>query len=507
MTAAGFSPDDRASGVLLHVTSLPSPYGIGDLGPTAYRWVDRLVEAGQSWWQVLPLGPTWQGNSPYHALSTFAGNPLLISLERLVEEGLLEQADCQNVGFPRQEVDFDAVAPWKRGLIERAWSRFQAGAAAELREAFARFCDQQASWLEDFALFRALAVRLGNDHLAWPDGLKRRQPEALQKAREENAEAMDVTRFAQFLFFRQLADLRRYAGERGLELMGDLPFFIAPDSSDVWADPEFFLLDENLRPRVIAGVPPDYFSADGQLWGNPIYDWEALQRTGYRWWIDRLRALLSQVDLLRLDHFRAFVAAWHIPADSPTARSGSWRPGPGADFFHVVREALGGLPFVAEDLGLITDDVYHLRDEFNLPGMRVLQFAFDGNPRHPFLPHNFVHNTVVYTGTHDNDTTRGWYNTQTEETRRIMWEYLGREPGEECEVAWELLRLAWNSPAALAIAPLQDLLNLGTEARMNVPGHPDGNWRWRVTEEALAPEIFQRLRDMTEAAGRLPGKQ
>jgi 4-alpha-glucanotransferase len=504
MKLAGFPPDYRAAGVLLHVTSLPSPYGVGDLGPSAYRWVDRLTEAGQSWWQILPLGPTWQCNSPYDALSTFAGNPLLISPDRLVEDGLLDREACQDVAFTEHEVDYDAVAPWKRQLLDQAWSRFEAGAAPDLRDHFARFRDQQAWWLDDYALFRALSGKLGADHLQWPEGLRRRDPAALSAARQQHARAMDVIRFSQFLFFRQLKDLRRYAGDHGLELMGDLPFFIAPDSSDVWASPDRFLLDEDLRPRVVAGVPPDYFSADGQLWGNPIYDWEAMRQTGYRWWIDRLRALLSQVDLLRLDHFRAFVNAWHVPAESPTARNGEWRPGPGADFFREAGKALGGLPLVAEDLGLITDDVYALRDEFNLPGMRVLQFAFDGNPNHPFLPHNFLHNTVAYTGTHDNDTTRGWYRAQNEETRRIMWEYLGREPGDESEVARELLRIVWNSRAALTIAPLQDLLNLGSEARMNVPGRPEGNWRWRVTEESLTPQVFEQLREMTEAAGRLP---
>jgi 4-alpha-glucanotransferase len=330
----------------------------------------------------------------------------------------------------------------------------------------------------------------------------RRDPPALDAARRELAGSIDRCRFGQFLLARQGAQLRDYAHQRGVRLMGDMPFFVSPQSADAWANPELFLLDDQCRPRVVAGVPPDYFSATGQLWGNPVYDWNALRQTRYRWWVDRLRTLLDQVHVIRLDHFRAFTAAWHVPVSAETAESGQWVPGPGADFFEVAREAFGGLPFVAEDLGLITDDVRQLRDQFQLPGMRVLQFAFDGDPYNAFLPRYYVSNAVVYTGTHDNDTTRGWYAKLPREQQAGVWRYLEQPEGGEDQVAWALLQLAWDSRAALAIAPLQDVLNLGSEARMNVPGKPEGNWSWRASASQLAGAAFSRLADLTAAAGR-----
>ena len=500
-----FPSSYRASGLLLHVTSLPSPYGIGDVGPAAIAWIDQLYEAGQSWWQALPLGPTGYGNSPYQALSSFAGNGLLISPDWLIEDGLLRYSDCTGVSFSRTNVDYDAIIRFKHGLLEKAWTNFTNARPAELRVTFEQFCHEQRDWLEDYALFRALKIRYnGAYYLEWPTELIQRVPKALAQVRRELASQVDQVRFAQFLLFRQGERLKKHARAKGVRLIGDLPFFVSPDSSDVWANSGLFLLDDQRRPQFLAGVPPDYFSAQGQLWGNPVYNWDRLRETGYRWCIDRLRALLAHVDVIRLDHFRAFAAAWHVPAGSPTAQSGQWVPGPGADFFNTVEKELGGLPFIAEDLGLITADVHALRDQFQIPGTRVLQFAFDGNSDNPYLPHNYASNAVVYTGTHDNPTSRGWYEELPPYQRQNLWRYLNSPQHDSREVAWDLMRLAWSSPAALAIAPLQDLLNLGAEARMNVPGRAEGNWSWRSTEELLSVADFHLLQDLTSSSNRLP---
>jgi 4-alpha-glucanotransferase len=502
--APPFPPEYRASGLLLHVTSLPSPYGIGDLGSSAFSWIDRLHDAGQRWWQALPLGPTGYGNSPYQSMSSFAGNALLISPGSLISEGLLQASDA-GPHFSADAVDYDSVLPSKQRLLETAWANFKAGRASDrdLALAYDEFCARQAHWLEDYALFRALKEKYHQAYyLEWPAELVRRSPSALAEARRELASQMDQVRFAQFLLFRQANQLKEHAHAKGVSLIGDLPFFVSPDSSDVWANPELFLLDEQHRPRFVAGVPPDYFSAEGQLWGNPVYNWDAVRATGYRWCIDRLGALLAHVDVIRLDHFRGFAAAWHVPAGAPTAQSGQWVAGPGASFFKAVETELGHLPFIAEDLGVITSDVKALRDQFRLPGMRVLQFAFDGHADNPYLPENFVHNTAAYTGTHDNATTREWYEELPDSERQNFWSYLKRAPGTGADAAPELMRLAWSSPAALAIAPLQDLLNLGTEARMNVPGRADGNWRWRVRQDMLSPQAFERLQDLTESSRR-----
>jgi 4-alpha-glucanotransferase len=492
----------------MHVTSLPSPYGIGDVGPAAYSWIDRLHEAGQSWWQALPLGPTGYGNSPYQALSSFAGNGLLVSPDLLIEEGLLTPRDCEEgLNFSKSDVDFDAVIAFKHRLLEQAWSNFSASPHQELRSDFERFCSEQAHWLDDYALFRALKRRYrGADFLDWPQELVRRNPSALSRARRDLTGEIDQSRFAQFILFRQGERLKDYAHQHGIRLIGDLPFFVSQDSSDVWANPECFQLDGRLRPRFVAGVPPDYFSATGQLWGNPVYNWEALRSTGYRWCIDRFKALLAHVDLVRLDHFRAFCAAWHIPPDARTAEPGHWVPGPGADFLKTTQQELGGLPFIAEDLGVITPDVVALRDQFGLPGMRVLQFAFDGNRENPHLPNNYSTNVVVYTGTHDNATTRAWFESSPDNVRRVLSTYVHADIRTD-GAAWQLLRLAWSSRASLAIAPLQDLLNLGSQGRMNLPGTAAGNWGWRCTEEMLTPSVFDRLRDLTSTSGRLSGFQ
>jgi 4-alpha-glucanotransferase len=499
-----FPPEYRASGLLLHATSLPSPYGVGDVGPAALTWIDCLAQSGQGWWQALPLGPTGYGNSPYQSLSSYAANALVISPDWLVEDGLLEAGDCQYRTTSPTAVDYDSVVPFKHGLLEKAWMNFSAGACPDLRPAYEQFRSEQAHWLEDYALFRALRDKFdGAYYLEWPQELVRRDSSALDRARRELAVQIGEVSFGQFLLFRQGERLKAHAHRKGLKLIGDLPFFVSGDSSDVWANPEMFLLDRQYRPRFVAGVPPDYFSAQGQLWGNPVYNWNSLRQSGYRWWISRLRALLSHVDVIRLDHFRGFAAAWHVPAGAHTAESGKWVPGPGADFFRAAEKELGALPFIAEDLGLITPDVYALRDQFQLPGMRVLQFAFDGHPDNPYLPGNYVSNTAVYTGTHDNPTTREWFEDLPDDQRQNLWKYLKRPPGASSEAAHALMSLAWSSSAALAMAPLQDLLNLGREARMNVPGRAEGNWRWRSTEQMLSDPAFEWLRELTKTSNRL----
>ena len=424
ITMPPFPPDYRASGVLLHVTSLPSRYGIGDVGPGALAWIDRLQEAGQTWWQALPTGPTGYGDSPYQLLSSFAGNGLLISPEWLIEDGLLPASECAISDLPATAVDYCSVIAFKHGLFDPLWSHFSSGARPDLKVPFQEFCHNQANWLDDYALFRALKAQFnGAYYLEWPAELVRRDSAALAQARRDLANRIDAIRLAQFVLFRQLERLREYAHARDVRIIGDLPFFVSPDSSDVWAHPEFFLLDGQQKPRFVAGVPPDYFSSQGQLWGNPVYDWDALRHTGYRWCIDRFRALLAQVDIVRLDHFRAFAGAWHVPAGAPTAQTGQWVPGPGADFFSVVQKELSALPFIAEDLGFVTPDVCALLERFQIPGNRILQFAFDGSSGNPHVPHNHVANTVVYTGNHDNPTTRAWFEELPEDQRQNLWSY------------------------------------------------------------------------------------
>jgi 4-alpha-glucanotransferase len=493
----------RGAGILLHFTSLPSRYGIGDLGPTAFKWIDRLSDAGQDWWQVLPLGVTGFGNSPYQPLSSFAGNWLLISPDALIKDGLLRASDYAGYDFPRDAVDYDAVTRFKRCVVETTWDRFRRGTRNDLRPAYEQFLINQAHWISDYALFRALKARYnGSYYVEWPSDLVHRVPSAMAQARRELMVEIDKVCFAQFLLSRQARQLKEYARTKGLRILGDLPFFVSPDSSDVWANPELFQLDDKRRPRFVAGVPPDYFSAQGQLWGNPVYNWDALRRTGYRWCLDRMRALLEYADAIRLDHFRAFAMAWHIPAGAPTAQSGTWIAGPGADFLEAAKRELGGLPFIAEDLGMITPDVSALRDRFELAGMRVLQFGFDGNPKNPHLPENYVHNVVAYTGTHDNNTTRGWFESLPDDQKQNVRNHLKSSEEQSHGIAEALMSLAWSSAAALAIAPLQDVLNLGAEARMNVPGRAEGNWRWRCNEGRLFESAFTWLGDLTKASRR-----
>ncbi|MCA9184518.1 MAG: 4-alpha-glucanotransferase [Pirellulaceae bacterium] len=493
----------RQSGLLLHVTSLPSPHGIGDLGPQARRWVDYLHDAQQRWWQILPVSPIGPGNSPYEPLSTFAGNVLLISPDDLVAEGFLAASDIEHSPLPNEVVDFDAVLNLKLPLLQKSHETFLARKSSHWNDEFSSFCHEHAGWLDDYALFYALHDRMGTrTYLDWPDELVNRDQAAMDQWRCELAGEIDACRFRQFLFFRQWRKLKEYARAKDVQIIGDLPFFVSPNSSDVWAHPELFLLDERRRPIFRAGVPPDYFSENGQLWGNPIYDWSAMENAGYRWWIERIRHLLLQVSLIRLDHFRAFAAAWHVPATAETAKDGEWREGPGAALFHVLHQALGALPFIAEDLGLITKDVRELRDAFHFPGMRVLQFAFDGTAENPFLPARYTVNSVAYTGTHDNNTTRGWYQNLDDAMRQVVWQVLQHEELPESDVAHLFMEMMWQSRAALAIAPLQDLLNLGAEARMNVPGEAEGNWLWRCPPDIWESPHWQSLRQMTVDAGR-----
>jgi len=490
----------RTAGVLLHPTSLPGPDGIGDLGAGARRFVDWLVEHGQGLWQVLPLGPTGFGDSPYQSLSALGGNPLLISCEHLAQAGWLTAADlAARPDLPVDRVDFGRVIPWKNLLLDKAWQRFRD--AGDLT-AWQAWCRRESAWLEDLVLFMAIKEDQGGKPWnEWPPVLVQRQLADLDLVRERLADRLDAHRFRQWQVDVQWQELRSYAAASGVRLMGDVPIFVAYDSCDVWANPGFFQLQEDGCPTHVAGVPPDYFSATGQLWGNPLYNWDRLAQDGYRWWVTRLQRCLDQVDLVRLDHFRGFAAHWEVPADAPTAETGCWVEGPGEEFFTVLREALGrDLPLVAEDLGVITPDVEALRDAVGLPGMKVLQFAWSGPDNH-YLPHGHRRNCVVYTGTHDNDTICGWWEGLGEHERHYLQEYLGREIQEP---HWELIRLGMTSPAHTFIAPLQDVLGLGAEGRMNRPGAADGNWNWRVQADAFLGSAGERLARLTWLTNRRP---
>jgi 4-alpha-glucanotransferase len=493
----------RGSGILLHPTSLPGPYGIGDLGPAAFTWIDALARAKQSWWQILPLGPTGYGDSPYQCFSAFAGNVYLISPDYLLRDGLISALDVAGQFFSDVRVEFGKVIPFKLSLLRRAWENLRAGQVPWMRESFDVFCSEQRDWLDDYALFMALKdARRGASWTTWPRELMRAggDPKLLEFTRTELAEEIGLHQFGQYIFFRQWQAVRSYAHERGIKIIGDAPIFVSADSADVWGNPKLFLLDSAMRPKFVAGVPPDYFSATGQLWGNPLYDWKAMRATNFDWWVRRMRATLATVDLVRLDHFRGFCAAWHIPYGEATAVNGTWIEGPAGELFTHLQAELNGLPLIAEDLGEITPDVFEVRDRFHLPGMKVLQFAFDG-PGNLFLPHNYPNrNCVVYTGTHDNDTTRGWHAQIPDHERWYLNRYLGKDGRD---ISWDLIRLAWSSSAILSIAPWQDVLDLGTEARMNLPGRPDGNWQWRFRMELFNEQIINRLADLTDLFNRV----
>ena len=491
---------DRAGGILLHPTSLPGRYGIGDLGPQAYRFVDWLASTGCKLWQILPLGPTGYGDSPYQCFSAFAGNPYLISFDALIEDGLLTQNDLAAMPeFSASRVDFGLLIPWKLAILQKAFSHLSA-ASESLQKEFKRFSKENFAWLDDYALFMSIKEANGGGAWSgWDESLRKRKKAAIDQARAEQAQNIQRHSFYQFLFFRQWHKLRAYAHGRGLTIIGDIPIFIAYDSADAWANPSLFFIDDDSLPTVVAGVPPDYFSATGQLWGNPLYKWSAHKKTGYEWWIERFHSVLSLVDIVRLDHFRGFAGYYEIPYGAPTAETGQWVTGPGKTFFETIYPALSNkkgqtLPIIAEDLGVITDDVEELRDSFNLPGMKILQFGFSG-AENPFLPHNYPKNCVAYTGTHDNDTVLGWYETAPEHERDFARRYLGTN-GDN--IAWDLIRSVWSSVAVYAVAPMQDVLALGTEARMNFPSKLGGNWEWRMSESDMSESLAGRLREMNQ---------
>lgn len=499
----------RRCGILLHPTCLPGPGGIGSLGAEARRFLDWMAEAGQTLWQVCPLGPTGFGDSPYQCFSAFAGNPMLIDLEELAAFGLLEPGELAGgAGFPEDHVDFGPVIEWKNAMLQAAFERFRGGAGpAGLRGEFRDFCAREAGWLEDFALFMALkAENGGRAWVEWPAPVARRQAPALGAARERLAESLDRRRFDQFLFSRQWAALRAYAHSQGVQIVGDMPIFVAHDSADVWARPDLFQLDAQGNPVKVAGVPPDYFSETGQRWGNPLYKWPAHKKEKFAWWISRFQTLLQLVDIVRIDHFRGFEACWEIPAPEPTAVRGEWVKAPGEALFLALRKTLGALPIIAEDLGVITPEVDALREQFEFPGMKVLQFGFseEQDPENAHLPHNFESNCVVYTGTHDNETTLGWYRSQPEKTRDHARRYLWCDGSN---IAWDFIRMAYLSVADTAIIPAQDALALGAEGRLNFPGRPQGNWSWRLRPGALTAGHAEGLRGLAELYSRLPEEE
>ncbi len=508
----------RSSGILLHPTSFDGPHGIGDLGESAYRFIDFLVKGKQSIWQILPLGPTGYGDSPYASFSSFAGNPFLINLDKLVTVGDLSAVDLEDVpDFPVDSVDYGWIINWKVPLLEKAARNFLANAGVRQTD-FKNFCTQNAAWLDDFALF--MAVKQDYDKKAqeadvfgamwsnyWDEDIRLRKPKAVAQWQKEKADAIALQKVLQYYFFQQWTAVKRYANEKGIQIMGDIPIFVAPDSVDVWANRELFFLDKEGKQTVVAGVPPDYFSETGQLWGNPLYNWKVMAERNFDWWLNRIRHTLKMVDVIRIDHFRGFEGYWEIPAGEKTAIKGKWVKAPGQKFFETVKKDLGELPIVAEDLGLITKEVKDLRDRFGFPGMKILQFAFDSkesggiNATNHFLPHNHVPNSIVYTGTHDNDTTLGWYQTRTDEEKDFVRRYLGRD---DHDIIWEFLRLAASSVAKWAIVPMQDVLRLGSDARTNTPSVLGGNWSWRYRAEALNDGTSGMLSYMVDLYGRDP---
>ena len=498
----------RAAGLLLHPTSLPGSHGVGDLGAGVYRWIEFLQAGRQTLWQVMPLGPVGMGNSPYAARSAFAGNPLLVALDQLVGRGWLDPSDLDGPDFPSHQARYEEAEPLKLAALGRAFARFAASPSDD-QDQFDRFCQRHRAWLDDYALFMAIKeAEHGRAWFDWHPGLALREPATLADARRDLAERVRFHQFGQWVFFGQWDAARRYAHDRGVRIVGDIPIFVAEDSADVWVHRDLFYLDERGRPTVVAGVPPDAFSATGQRWGNPLYNWERLAADGYRWWVERFRATLELVDVIRLDHFRGFQAYWEVPAEHETAQYGRWVSGPRAALFEAVEAQLGRLPLIVEDLGEITPDVIELRERLGFPGMKVLQFAFGedarGVPtgRNPYLPHNYEPDFVAYTGTHDNDTTLGWFASLSDAERASVLRYIG---GDGREISWDLIRLALQSVAAWAIVPLQDVLGLGTEARMNVPGRPNDNWTWRYATGALNPVHAERLGELTASCGRWPG--
>ena len=504
----------RRAGVLLHPTSLPSPAGIGDLGTGAYRFIDFLKQSRNKLWQVLPLNPTGYGDSPFQCFSASAGNPLLISLERLVEQDVLSQADLElHPSFPSDRVDYEAASHFKVPILTKAAQTFLKRAEGNERQDFERFCQTNANWLDDFALF--MVCKNAHDGVRWTEwasNIAAREPRALQTWTLRFAPEIAVVKYWQFEFFQQWQALRSYAHEHGIRIIGDIPIYVAHDSADVWANRELFCLEPQGNPITVAGVPPDYFSTTGQLWGNPIFNWKLLKSTGYKWWVERFRAAFRLYDIVRIDHFRGFEAYWEVPATESTALNGRWIKGPGAELFSTLQQELGELPIIAENLGVITVEVEQIRQQFGFPGMAILQFAFGNDPQGPsFRPHNYVRNLVAYTGTHDNDTTLGWWNSEgTMDSIRTSEDVLKEHVfartylayADDEPINWAMIRTVLASIADTAIIPLQDVLGLGTEARMNLPGTSRGNWCWRFPTGVLSSELAKRLRELNEAYDR-----
>ncbi len=496
----------RSCGVLVHPTSFPSRYGIGDMGAGAYNFIDFLVTSRQSIWQILPLGPTGFGDSPYQSFSAFAGNPLLIDPDQLVENDFLPATYVERIpDLPSNKVDFGRVIRFKLDLLDEAYRYFSDNAAGEQLSQLEQFKLEHRGWLGDYALFMALKEyhieNEGGVWNAWPEGISRRLQDDIKQWSIKLSERVRFHEFTQFLFFKQWLALKKYANDHGITIIGDAPIFVAFDSADVWANPEIYYLNDSGSPTVIAGVPPDYFSETGQRWGNPLYRWEIMAQDNYKWWSERLRMVFNQVDIVRIDHFRGFEAYWEIPADEPTAVIGRWVNGPNIPFFETMRNSLGELPIIAEDLGVITPEVEAMRDKFEFPGMKILQFAFGGERNSNFLPHNFGRNCVVYTGTHDNETTLGWYRNSSVDEKDHMRRYMASDGSD---IAWDMIRLAYASVADTVVIPLQDLMSLGNEARMNYPGKVGGWWTWRYTEEMLTDSILDRIRELVELFSRVP---
>jgi 4-alpha-glucanotransferase len=491
---------ERASGILLHISSLPGGFGIGDLGPSAYQWVDFLVESGCTYWQFLPTGPTGFGDSPYQCFSAIAGNQYLISPELLIEDGLLLVNDLKKIPeFEENRINFEELIPWKIDILNKSFSRFQKD--KKIQNEFTEFVEQEKSWLEYYALFMAIKDSQGQSSWStWPEELRDRKGEAINRFISEHNQDIERHKFFQFAFFRQWGNLRDYANSRGVKFVGDLPIYVAHDSVDVWASQDLYYLSTDGNPEVLAGVPPDYFSPHGQLWGNPIYRWELHKQTGYQWWIERVAKLYEMVDVVRIDHFRGFAGYWEVPAGNETAEIGRWMPGPGSPFFQALKDNFGDAPMIVEDLGEITPDVIQLRDQFGFPGMRILQFAFDGDDHHPFLPHMYPEHCAAYTGTHDNESIMGWYHTAPDWNKSVMARHLERFGSG---LPWSMIEYLWESRARLVFIQMQDALALGTEARMNFPGTTQGNWSWRMRSEALSVPLKDRLKHINIKYNRL----
>ena len=494
---------ERSSGILFHPTSLPGKYGIGTLGKEAYAFIDFLKKSKQKLWQIFPLGPTGYGDSPYQSFSSFAGNPYLIDFDLLIEAHLLSEEDLKDIFFGDNEeyIDYGAIYNQKYPLLRKAYENFKSSDNNEMKGSLENFKRENSSWLNDYSLYISLKNHFnGLPWNEWAQDIKNREDGAMHHYRSELADDIEYHNFIQFLFFKQWGDVKRYANENGIKIIGDIPIFVAADSSDAWANPEIFLFDKERKPVKVAGVPPDYFSATGQLWGNPLYNWEKLKETNYSWWVERVRANLSTCDIIRIDHFRGFEAYWAVPYGDDTAINGQWEPGPGIDLFNAIKSQLGELPIIAEDLGLMTQGVIDLREATGFPGMKILGFAFDSGEENDYLPHTYTKNCVVYTGTHDNDTLVGWFQKAKEEDREFARNYLNSRADEE--IHWDAIRGAWSSVACMAISPVQDFLGLGSEARINTPGVASGNWQWRLKQGVLTNELAEKIAKLTKIYSR-----